>query len=178
MRSENIEQNWLVTMRMALALKKSGQPVEETLGLLKSAKTLLNQCRIYENTDPGTLSEAETLVDRAQSEVFLKSEPLGKAFQEKWDGVLKRVMRGEKVENFTVQKAVFYPGMPRNEKWIRIKPSKSLTKKRLDDIAKSTGVEVKPHEDNHILIVGSEDALKEAIKEISQYMKKKKGKRA
>ncbi len=172
MRSENIEQNWLVTMRMALDLKESGQAVDEILELLKSAKTLLNQYLVYENTAPDTLPKAGDLVDRAQSKVFLKAKPLGRTFREKWDSTLKRVVAGEKVENFMVQKSVFYPSMPRNKRWVRIKPPKSLTEKRLSDIARNTNVEIMPHEDKHVLIVGDKETLREAVKEISQYMKK------
>ncbi len=102
---ELIEQAWIVTDLMAKEAKKAGLPVDKAVSLLRSAKALLNECHLNIATRDELLPKASALMNEAQKEIFSLAAPLGSDFEEKWTGVLKRALHGEKIGKFTASPA-------------------------------------------------------------------------
>lgn len=171
---ESIEQSWIVTQRMAGEVKKAGFAVDGAVNLLRSAKAILNECRLDIHARDELLSKASAFIDDAQREIFSAATPLGTDFTEKWTAELKRALMGEKIGEFTVEgSSKFHSNMPRNKEWVRIAIPESI-KKKLESIEDGAGVEIRPDGDSHVIIMGEKASIRKALDEVSPYLKVKK----
>lgn len=171
---EPIEQAWIATDLMAKEAKKSGLGVDKAVMLLRSAKALLNECHLNAATRNELLPRASTLINEAQKEIFALAEPLGDEFEKRWTEELKRALHGEKIGEFKVEgSSKFRPNMPRDGEWVRVAiPGRA--KKKIKDIEKSAGVEMRNDGDAHIIIKGDRESIRKALDELSPYFKQKK----
>lgn len=165
MKQEIAEQLWLATMKMAVEAKKRGAEVREALAMLRSAKVLLNEGRTGEHSrELG--AEAEKLMEEAQREIFINASDI-EGFEEKWQEKINLVLRGEKIGEYPVTKASFYPGLPRGGSWVRLPLTKKLTLSKAREIAGKFGVAFKPHGEAHFIISGDKASLRRVLKEVS-----------
>ncbi len=170
---ESVEQNWIVAQRMVDEVKKAGFAVDRAVDLLRSAKTILNECRLDAHARAELSPKASVLIEDAQREIFLAGVPLGADFTEKWTAELKKVLLGEKVGEFTVGgSSKFYSNMPRDKKWVRIAIPKAV-KNELEGIGERTGTKIRPDGDSHVLIMGEKASIRKALDEMSPYFKSK-----
>ncbi|MFQ5816161.1 MAG: DUF2096 family protein, partial [Candidatus Hydrothermarchaeaceae archaeon] len=140
MNLDALEQLWLATMRMGADVRKrTGIELSRAFDLLRSAKPLLNECRLDDEAEPELLIRAEKMTHAAHREIYIAGEALGENFTEGWDNVFDGVMRGEKIGEFPISKPSFYPNMPRGN-WVKLKPPKGLGVRKLMEIAKSQGL--------------------------------------
>lgn len=167
------EQNWVVIQKMAGEVKKAGLPMGNLVRLLRDAKAVLNECRLDEHSRGELLPRASMLVEEAQREIFSIAGPLGPDFEKKWMEILKRVLKGEKIGEFTVTgSSKFYPNRPKNKDWVRVRVPASAREK-LGEIENSSGVEIRPDGDEHILIMGDKASIQRALEELSPYFREK-----
>lgn len=174
MNTEIAEQMWLATMRMAVELKKAGIKVEDAFEALRSAKVILNECRVDPYAKPEFLAKAENIVLGAQSGLFAVATPLGQEFIDGWEGKFRKAISGEKVEAPKLYESTFYPGLPRDMDWVRLLPPEGLGNEVLKGMAERCGAEMRPHDGGYVLITGGREAVKKVLKEISPYYKNKK----
>ena len=172
MNSEIAEQMWLATMRMAVELKKAGMKVDGAFAALRSAKVILNECRVDPYAKPEFLAKAENIILEAQRDLFAAAAPLGQEFIDGWEGRLRKAISGEKVEASGLYESTFYPGLPRDMGWVRLLPPEGLGQEALKGIAEKCGAEMRPHEGGYVLITGKKETVKRVLKEISPYYKK------
>jgi len=164
------EQLWLATMKMGMAVKKkSGIELSRAFDQLRSAKTLLNECRLDDDAEPEILASAQEMINTAHREIYIAGEALGTSFTKKWDETFDKIMRGEKIGEFPISKPTFEPGMPKG-KWIKIKPPKGLKVKKLREIAKAKGLKIEK-KDEHYILIGDSNSLQEALKSIKETLK-------
>lgn len=167
---ERFEQMWLVTMKMAVDIKKRGFKIDKTFNSLRSARVILHQCMVDPHAKGETLSRAGELIDSAQRDIFLTAQPLGKEFTEKWEGEIRKVMKGEILDKFSVARSKFYANLPRGKKWARLKIPPGLDAKKLKDIARSCEVTITQQEKRYILISGEKESMRKALDVISGYL--------
>ncbi len=156
-------------MKMAVEARKAGVSLDSAFELLRSAKSILNERR-HEHAEK-ELPVVEGMLLEAQKEIFLRTEPLGKKFSEKWSRKLKKAAEGEKIGEFSIWKSKFYPAAPKGKKWARISLPRTLRIKELEEIAKRCKVAVEPQGKQYVIISGDRDSLRKALDEISHYFK-------
>jgi hypothetical protein len=61
----------------------------------------------------------------------------------------------------------FVAGLPREGKWIRVKPSAELTLEKLKKSAKELNVSYDMQDDGYLLVYGTDECIKEFIKKIA-----------
>jgi len=166
---KEIEQTWIATMKMAVEARKAGVSLDSAFELLRFAKSILNERR-HEHTEK-ELPVVEGMLLEAQKEIFLRAELLGKKFSKKWSNELKKAAEGEKIGEFSIWESKFYPTVPKDKKWARISLPRTLSIKKLEEIAKRCKVAVEPQEKQCVIISGDRDSLRKALDEISHYFK-------
>lgn len=170
---ESIEQTWIVTRRMAGEIKKAGFAVDSAVDMLRSAKSILNECQLNVDSKGKLLPKASALVEDAQRELFSTAEPLGPDFTEKWTEELKRALKGEKIGEFKADvSSKFYSNMPKNKEWVRVAIPESVRDK-LEDIGEKAGAEMRPDGDSHVIIAGDKASIRKALDEMAPYFKEK-----
>jgi hypothetical protein len=169
MDSEIAEQMWLATMQMAIDLKKREFVVDEPFRILRTAKVLLNECRVNPAAKHETLAQGENLILDAQKKLYSIAQPLGREYLDEWNERMKEAMRGEREEDSKLYRSHFYPGLPRDRRWIRFVPPEALTPEKLEEITRGCGAEVQAHEGRHVLISGKKECLKRVLEAITPY---------
>lgn len=177
MNLDALEQTWLAVMKMGTEVrKKTGIDLSRSFELLRSAKPLLNECRLDreagKEAESEFLAQAEDMIHIAQRDIYLAGEALGKDFTEHWDDLFGRVMRGERIGEFPISQPSFRPGMPKG-KWVLIKPPKGLGAKKLGEIAKARGLAMEKKEEGYILI-GNESSISQALKDVKEELRRAK----
>jgi hypothetical protein len=60
------------------------------------------------------------------------------------------------------------PGVPRDQKWIRVEPIESLPVEKLEQMATDTKLGFRREKDGHLIVYGADEAVKSFIKKISK----------
>ena len=137
---------------------------------LKSARTLMK----IEKEDPLAKLEAEPKIDKylANVEAFVISEAektVAPEKVEKWlteldlascNSCVKVLERKEEMR--------MIPGVPRDQKGIRVQPIENLPIERLEQMAAENKLVFRRVKDGHLVVYGSDEAVKDFIKKISR----------
>jgi hypothetical protein len=83
------------------------------------------------------------------------------------DVFLKRLKEAERKTSEEEEKTIFISGIPRNYKWIRIKPSDELTPVKIKQLAENSNLTCQIQEDGFFLVYGEDKKIKEFVKEIA-----------
>lgn len=169
MDSSRAEQLWLLTIKMAAEAKEKGVKLSHAFSLLRNAKSLLNEARLDEHPHKELVNRAESLIDEAQREVFLSAEALAKGFEEKWEPLIKKVLKGQTIGEFPFSGTKFYPGMPRGEGWARLALGRKLTSEKVKELAKAHDLGVETDKEGYAVLTGDKASIKKALKAFSNY---------
>ena len=155
---------WQVLENMIADFRKRGIAVpEEVMTNLKSAKTMIKILK----ADPArgeTLQKIEEYLGNVES--YLVSEgqrTLGDEYVKEWLKLLEEANR--KVDEEAETR--FVAGLPREGKWIRVKPSAELTLEKLKKSAEELNLSYDMQVDGYLLVYGTDECIKEFVKKIA-----------
>jgi|Deesub1362A_J573_1020465.scaffolds.fasta_scaffold00057_23 hypothetical protein len=170
MNLETLQQVWLVTMNMATEVRRKGIEVGNAFDYLRTAKVILNERTFGETEDRGFLFRASELIDNAQRDIFIAAEALGKEFTVDWENKIREVLNGKKVGEFpATRSSKFYSQLPRSKNWVRV-PDKKEVKEKVEELK---DIEVRPHGEGYLLLIGDKASLRKALDAISPVMRVK-----
>jgi hypothetical protein len=159
---------WKVLEQMIADFRKRGITIPaEIMNDLKSAKTLINilkadPCRI----DTSQKIEAYLL----NLESYLVSEgqkKLGAKYVEEWLRQLDEASQKPREEEVAEEETRFIPGLPRDQKWIRVKPTAELTLEKIEALAKEVNLSFNVQNDGYLLVFGEDERIKEFVKKMA-----------
>ena len=119
------------------------------------------------NADSKRRDTAEKIEENIESlEAYLISE--GRKFfsSEHVDGWLKKLIEARKASD-EEEESRFIPGLPRKEKWIRVKPSNELPFEKIKELASESNLSYKLQKDGYLLVYGGEEAIKDFVKKMA-----------
>jgi hypothetical protein len=150
--------------------KKSLEIPANVLSDLKSARTLM-QIQGVESKDRG---ETEPKIDQylAMVEAYLVTEAEKRFDAEKVDKWLTALDLASCESCVTVVKEKeemrMIPGIPRDQKWIRVEPIENLPVEKLEQLAADANLGFRRDNDGHLIVFGSDEAVKNFVKRISK----------
>jgi hypothetical protein len=155
---------WKVLEEMATDFRKKGLTIpKEVMNDLKSAKTLIKVL----NADPKrgeTAQKIEEYLGNVESYLIFEGERnFGCKYVDEW---LRRIDEAGKTTS-EEEETRFIPGLPREQKWIRIKPSAELSLERLRNLAEESNLSCKIQDDGYLLVYGEENRIKDFVKKIA-----------
>ena len=62
----------------------------------------------------------------------------------------------------------FVPGLPRDQKWVRVTPIVSLPREKLEELARDSGLSVKVEEDGHLIVYGSGEGIRDFVRRMTR----------
>lgn len=162
---------WKVLEEMVIELrKKPGIIPSKILNDLKSAKVLLEITDREEKKQEETTLKIEHYLENIEIYIF---NEIQKKFETKivkeWLnqlGEARRKIIQIKEEN------KFISGVPRDQKWIRVKPISELPKEMLEKIAEDENLIVSSDKDGKITIYGETKNIQKFIKKITNHVSK------
>ncbi|MGB9675620.1 MAG: DUF2096 family protein [Candidatus Bathyarchaeales archaeon] len=158
---------WKVLEEMIAEFRKRGLPTPpEVISDLKSAKTLINILK----ADPTCTEKSQKIEEFLMKvESYLASEgqkKFGAEYVETW---LRRVDEAMQKPHEEEEEAEtrFVPGLPREHKWIRVKPSSELPIEKLKRLAEESNLSYEMQSDGCLLVYGEEARIKDFVKKSS-----------
>ena len=157
---------WKVLEEMIADFRKKGAVVPaEIMTDLRSAKTLINVLK----ADPSCVDTSQKIDEYLLSvESYLVSEGqkmFGTGYVEEW---LKRLDEASrKILEKEEEETKFIPGVPREHKWIRVKPSTELPAEKLKTLAEESHLSYNVQNDGYLLVYGEDSHIKEFIKKMA-----------
>jgi len=157
---------WKVLEEMLAEFRKRGISVPaEIMSDLKSAKTLINVLK----ADPDRVDTCQKIDEYLLNvESYLVSEGqkiLGVQHVEEWVRRLDEASR--KVFDEEEEEAKLVVGVPREQKWIRVKPSAELPVEKLKVLAEETNLSYSVQSDSCLLVYGEDERIKEFVKKMA-----------
>lgn len=155
---------WQVLENMISDFRKRGINVpEEVMTNLKSAKTMIKILK----ADPSrgeTLQKIEEYLGNVESYLISEGQKaFGDEYVKAW---LKRLEEANrKVDEETETR--FVAGLPREEKWVRVKPSAELNLEKLKKSAEELNLSYNIQNDGYLLVYGTDECIKEFVKKIA-----------
>ncbi len=154
-----------------IELRKKGLEIPANImSDLKSARTLMK----IEKADARGRGETEPKIDKyiGSFEAYIMTEaskhfPAGKV--DKWMTALDLASCDSCV---TVEEAKeemrMIPGVPRDQKWIRVEPINSLPIEKLEKMATDTKLCFKREKDGRLIVYGSQENIKSFVKKMTE----------
>ena len=157
---------WKALEEIIADFRKRGLAIPaETMSDLRSAKTLINILK----ADPCRTDISQKIEEYLMNvESFLASEgqkKLGADYVEKW---LRRLDEAsQKMPDEEEEETTFVSGLPREQKWIRIKPSAELPIEKLTKLAEESQLSHKTQNNGYLLVYGEDERIKEFVKKMA-----------
>jgi len=157
---------WKVLEEMITDFRKRAVAVPaEIMSDLKSAKTLINVLK----ADPScaeTTEKIEEYLLNVESYLFSEGQKMfGTEYVEQWlkrlDEASRRVLEEEE------EGIKFVTGIPREQKWIRVKPSAELPIEKLKALAEESHLSCNVQSDGCLLVYGEDERVKEFVKKMT-----------
>jgi hypothetical protein len=158
---------WRVLDEMVVDFRKNKAPIpDEVMIDLKHARTVLS---IFDSTNCSSkvLEELDACLVNVESYLVSEGEKrFGKHYAETW---LKRIDEAsQKGSDRGVEKTRFVPGFPRDQKWIRIKPSDNLSIEEIESLVKESSLSLTSQRDGYVLVYGSERRVKDFVRKMTR----------
>lgn len=157
---------WKVLEEISTDFRKKGVLIpSEIMSDLKSAKTLINILK----ADPSCTDTTQKIEEHLLNvESYLASEGekrFGLNYIKEW---LKRLDKASTESLKDEEKKIrFISGIPREHKWIRIKPSTELPIEKLKVLAEESNLSHNVQNDGYLLVYGKDEHIKEFVKKMA-----------
>jgi hypothetical protein len=158
---------WKVLEEMILEFRKRGITIPvEVMDNLKSARTMIKILK----ADPSrgeTMQKIEEYLSTVESYLISEGQKkFGVEYVDKW---LKKLDEANiRFPDLEEEETRFVPGLPREQKWIRVKPSAELPMEKLKLLAKELNLSCELQGDGYLLVYGEDERLKEFVKKMAK----------
>jgi hypothetical protein len=163
---------WKVLEEMVTDFRKKGIVVPvKIVDDLKSARTIINVLKA-DPTYGENLNKIEEYLENIES--YLASEGqkrFGRAYVDKWLELRDKAGRSGTDEE--EEKPRLITGLPRDQKWIRLSPSKELPLEKLKTLADESNLSYEVQTGGHLLVFGADSRIKNLVKKIAANSKSK-----
>jgi hypothetical protein len=167
---------WKVLEEIVIELRKKGVATPpNVMNDLKSAKILMKVLDASESDRGETAPKIEQYLGSV--EAYLVTTAQTKFSPERIDTWLRRIETANcgtcqtcTMEPARTEKAetTFITGVPRDQKWIRVKPLASLPAEKLKQLAEETNLSSREEKDGHLIVHGNPENIKKFVKKMTK----------
>jgi hypothetical protein len=154
---------WKVLEEMIIDLRKQGVQVpSKIIEDLRFLKTLINILK----ADPTRLEtggKIEEYINNIEGYLIAEGQKFGEDYIESWLKRLEEASRTMPEE----EESRFIPGLPREQKWIRVKPSEDIPSELLRNLAGELNLSCEMQSNGFLLIYGEDEKLRSFVKKVA-----------
>lgn len=161
---------WKILEEIVIEFRKKGIMIpEQVMTDLRSAKTLI---KLMDAADKDK-GEVSLRIEQSLTslEGYLITEAQKNFPPERIDEWLQRLNQPScDTCSSTIDKekeTSFVSGVPRDQKWMRVKPIATLPIEKLKKLAEDAGLSSKPDKDDHLVVYGKEENIREFVKKMT-----------
>jgi hypothetical protein len=155
---------WKVLEEMTTDFRRRGVTVpSNVIDDLKYARTLINVLK----ADPSrleTVQKIEECLNNVESYLISEGQRFGDKYVEEWirklEEASRRIDEDEGVSRFV-------PGLPREQRWVRVKPSEEMPLETLKSLAEDLNLSHEVQSDGYLLVYGEDQRVKEFVKKMA-----------
>ncbi len=155
---------WKVLEEMTTDFRRRGVTVpSNVIDDLKYARTLINVLK----ADPSRLETAQKIeecLNNVESYLISEGQRFGDKYVEEWirklEEASRRIDEDEGVSRFV-------PGLPREQRWVRVKPSEEMPLETLKSLAEDLNLSHEVQSDGYLLVYGEDQRVKEFVKKMA-----------
>lgn len=157
---------WKVLEEMITDFKKKGVTVPaNVLNDLKYAKTLINVLKA-DPTRLETSQKIEEYINNVEAYLISEAQKFGDKYVEEWVKRLEDATR--KIFEEKEEKTRFVPGLPREQRWVRVKPSEEMPIEALKTLVGELNLSFEVQKDGCLLVYGEDELLKDFVKKMAR----------
>jgi hypothetical protein len=157
---------WKVLEKMMIDFRKKGVSLPpDLISGFRSARTLINVLRADPDHHDTSRKVEEYLLDIESYLVSKGEEQFGREYIDEWLEKLSKA--GEKLTEEDEMETRFIPGVPRDQKWIRVKPSEELPLEGMEMLVEELDLSCNIQPDGCLLVHGEEEGIKKFIGKIT-----------
>ncbi len=167
---------WKILEEIIVEFRKKNLAIpEHVMSDLRSAKTLINLMDTGEDQSEITQKVEQYL---SSIEAYLVTEGQKTFLTEQIDEWLRKLEAPSyntyisQPEQMHELEHRFIPGLPRDQKWIRVKPIASLPQEKLKQFAKESGLSVRFEEDGCLTVCGDAMSIRGFVKLMAEQTSK------
>ncbi|MBS7625072.1 MAG: DUF2096 family protein [Candidatus Bathyarchaeia archaeon] len=162
------ERRWRVLSDVITDLFRAGEMIPPNIiNDLRSAKVILEILKI-DRERPENVSRIEECLSNVEAYVLSAAE---KRFGEKYvEGVLRQLCMPGAEEVEGGERVGFRPGLPREERWVRVKITDETPLEIIRGLADESGLKIRVECDGYVLVYGGEKELKDFIRRMAEKM--------
>ncbi len=155
---------WKIQEEMIADLRKRGITIpEKIMNDLKTAKTIIRISKAASLED--TAQNIETYLANIESFLITEAEKLfGTEYADEW---LRKLDKAGKTADEPEDNTRFVPEFPREQKWIRVKPTNDLPLEMLKIMADELKLAYKAQHDGYLLVYGEDKPVKDFVKKMT-----------
>ncbi|MBS7646825.1 DUF2096 family protein [Candidatus Bathyarchaeota archaeon] len=155
---------WKVLEEMVTDFRKKGVSIPSNIfDDLKYARILINVLK----ADPSRLETSQKIeecLNNVESYLISEGQKFGEKYVEEWLEKLEEASR--KIdEDEGVSR--FVPGLPREQRWIRVKSSNEIPLDTLKALAEELNLSFETQADGYLLVYGEDESVKKFVKKIA-----------
>ena len=163
---------WKILEEIMIEFRKKSLPIPESvMSDLKSAKTMIKLM----DSDDGR-GEIGPRVEQylASVEAYLVTEAEKSFPSERLDEWLRRLGASScdvcvgQPKPAAEEESRFIPCLPRDQKWVRVKPIVSLPREKLEELAKESGLSFRVEKDGHLIVFGKAEDIRKFVKKMTE----------
>jgi hypothetical protein len=157
---------WKVLEEMVADFRGKGMTIPpQVMSDLKSAKTTIRVLSAGTQSEDGIRRVDQYLMNVESYLITEGQKKLGQRYIDEW---LERLDNASREKTDGEQEVLrFIPGMPRQQKWIRVTPTAGIHIKTLEATAVKMKLSHKIGEDSSLLVWGDDRAIKDFVKNLA-----------
>jgi hypothetical protein len=163
-------ETWKILEDVIIGFRKKGLPVPATVMTdLKAAKTMIKL--MDAETSKGEMApQTEQYLRNVES--YLVTEAQKHFPPESIDDWLRRLDEATVgtcgcLREKAIEESRFIPGLPRDQKWVRVMPITSLSTEKLKQLAEDSNLSLKTEKDGHLIAYGRPEDIREFVKKMT-----------
>jgi len=168
---------WKILDDLIIEFRKRGETIPpNVIEDLRAAKTMIQ----FLKADPKraeNIPSIEMYLSNVESYlIFTSQQKFGVEFAENWMKKLhearKTIRIGEEEETWKPA-SKFIPGVPRDQKWLRVQVSAETPKNKIERLAAECGLSTRIQADGYVLVYGDDEKLKFFVQKTGEKLRRK-----
>jgi|Deesub1362A_J573_1020465.scaffolds.fasta_scaffold00420_4 hypothetical protein len=157
---------WKILEEMIIEFRKKGVEIpSKVMNNLKSARTMI-KILMADPCRGETMQKIEEYLGNVESYLISEGQKkFGVQYVDKWlqklDKANKEIVKEEE------KAARFVPGIPKENKWIRIKPTSELPIEKVKEMAEQSNLSYNIQNDGCLVVYGKDSQIKEFVKKMA-----------
>jgi len=166
------EERWNILADLLTELRRKGEKIPtKAMNDLRSAKTMI-QILKADPTHIENIPRVETYMGNVESYlIFAAQEKFGSQFVERWMRKLEEARKTVKVEEKAKPTPRFVPGLPRDNRWVRVQISEDTPRGDVERIANENRLSYKMQKNGYMLVYGNRQSIKTFVKKMAERLR-------